>query len=725
MSEFDLPAAPRPIEDGSGLTIAGYGPLRFLARGGSATVYLAVRDSDGAEVAVKVHDGHAHRSDREVETRRLLDAAAHILPIVDSGSLTDGRAWIATPYARRGTVEDLRRAGPLPVELVTRIGIDTAQGLALAHAAGIVHADIKPSNLFVAEDGSTMVGDFGSAQTDPLATGAATMAMTLLFTAPEVLKGDAPTPRSDVYSLGLTLYALTTGRNPFEHEADTGIAQLAERITTGPAPQLPQDAPAWLADVVRRCTALDPNDRYPDASHVAADLDQRTATGPLPRTEHGRRPRARIAAAIAAVAIVGAVVIGAVIMSTERRAEAPTATAAKPAWQRQLGGAIGVTPGGYDSSARVDTRGRAVIAHTDLATGHLLLTRCLDPNCVRERTRVVSSEARSAYYPSLQLSKADHPVIAYQNSAVGALEVRRCADADCVRSTVLRVPLPEGLSATIQERFGPDHQLIPLDRNVSLVPRLVLRDDVPVVAFDEIRANPKDEQNPLIRVWVAMCTSSTCENWTNHPITDGAVPSLALDAQGRPVLAGSQVVLQNLSFGVVWIARCEDQNCMSVNTITTKAYASTMSLAVLPSGQLTAVGTSYNGGSEADGIWLVTCPATCTEATVTTRKLVERSQPDGYPSIGVRDGHVVIAFLTRRGNPPGVSLIECPEPTCGPTSRIVSINSLVPKRESVLDGGDDPSLAIDQDGTMVVSSSRFPPGENGAKLLVAGVRQRR
>jgi hypothetical protein len=304
-----------PIDATSELSVPGYGPLEFVARGGSSVVYRSRRLADGTEVAIKVLNYDGKSLERELIALSRLSNAPHVLDLLDHGHLPDGRAWIATLFAPLGTAQRLLDAGPLPPDVVVRMGCQAAEALHAAHAAGMVHCDVKPSNLLIDGSGAVQVSDFGIARLDPAATGPATMSMTLLYSAPEVLEGRTPTPQSDVYSLGLTMIALLNGAAPFAAEAGGGIAPLVDRICAGPVPSPPSGTPEWLVATLERCTQLHPEDRFESCAQLQQTLERQMA----PR--RSRRSKRVPAMVVLGVSLLGLAATGAAYLQTETGAQ--------------------------------------------------------------------------------------------------------------------------------------------------------------------------------------------------------------------------------------------------------------------------------------------------------------------------------------------------------------------------------------------------------------------
>ena len=305
----------------------GYTGLRLVGRGGTATVHRALRLADSTVVALKVLDhGEQTSYERQVRAAELLEDVDGVAATLDHGIAPDGRPFLVTTFIDGGSLADhLQRVGPLPPGRVTELGCTLTATLAAAHAAGVLHRDLKPSNVLLDADGAPVLSDFGAAGFIGSATSSATMAVTLLYAAPEVLEGASADERSDVYSLGVTLIAAATGRHPFggtDGIGTSGVAAVINRICAEGVPDVAVDGlPAGLAAVLRTSTELDPADRYPDASSFGAALAAVAAdpfTIPLGESRRRRARRRRrhsgmllgaLAAALAVVVVTGAVVL--------------------------------------------------------------------------------------------------------------------------------------------------------------------------------------------------------------------------------------------------------------------------------------------------------------------------------------------------------------------------------------------------------------------------------
>lgn len=274
------------------------GPYRVLGeigRGGMGVVFRAWDDRLQRPLAVKLLP-RSLRADEASRRRFLNEARAAsalehpaICTIYDLGETDDGQPFIAMAYYAGRTLEQRLAEGPVPVGEAVRWTLQVAQGLGRAHAAGIIHRDVKPSNLLLTEDGQIKILDFGVAKLE--AGTAATLSGTRLGTpaymAPEQARGEPVDGRADLFSLGAVLHELLTGARPFQGE--TPAAALAAVLFSEPPPvtgSRPGVSPE-LDRIVRRCLAKDREARYASAQELARELEavlQGSAAGPPPGT---------------------------------------------------------------------------------------------------------------------------------------------------------------------------------------------------------------------------------------------------------------------------------------------------------------------------------------------------------------------------------------------------------------------------------------------------------
>jgi serine/threonine-protein kinase len=212
-----------------------------------------------------------------------------------------GLPYLVMEYVPGGSLQErLDLEGPLSLTEVLRIGMQTASGLAAAHAQGLVHRDVKPANILL-EKGVERVRltDFGLARAvaDAALTVSGVVAGTPHYMAPEQARGEAIDHRADLFSLGSTLYAICTGHPPFRAESAVAVLRRVSDDAPRPIRELNPDVPEWLAAIITRLHAKDPARRFQSAAEVADLLGrclahvQQPLVLPLPQTELPYPPR--------------------------------------------------------------------------------------------------------------------------------------------------------------------------------------------------------------------------------------------------------------------------------------------------------------------------------------------------------------------------------------------------------------------------------------------------
>ncbi|MGH2724676.1 MAG: protein kinase domain-containing protein [Actinomycetota bacterium] len=286
-------------------TLAGRYELdRPLGSGGMGRVFLATDRVLGRSVAVKVLAPHLARDEHAVSRfrREARSAAglAHpaIVSVYDSGSENGWHYLVMEHVEGRTLGQVLREEGLLLAGRAAEIAAELARALSEAHAAGIVHRDVKPGNVMVTPDGEVKVVDFGiaGAVSSDSATETAAILGTVSYLAPEQVRGRPADPRSDLYALGVVLYEMLTGRPPFVADAPLAVAYKHVEEAPVPPSELNPDVPPALEAVVMRALAKDPQQRYPSAEAVLEDVDRfleepemaPTATVPLAGSSAGQ-----------------------------------------------------------------------------------------------------------------------------------------------------------------------------------------------------------------------------------------------------------------------------------------------------------------------------------------------------------------------------------------------------------------------------------------------------
>ena len=266
-----------------GRLISGrYRLIAPLGEGGMATIWRAVDEQLDREVAVKIlrpqfssDPGFAARFKQEARAAGGL-SHPNIVSVYDYGTDgADGEQYIVMELVDgRDLSTILRDRGSLSMDDSVRIAIGVASALEVAHRKGIVHRDVKPGNILITDGGDVKVTDFGIARavSEASMTVTGTTLGSVHYFSPEQARGDEVTGASDVYSLGIVLFEMLTGRRPFE--ADTAAAVALKRLNEDPPTPtaIGRPQPAGLEAIVMRALAREPADRFPDAGAMAEAL---------------------------------------------------------------------------------------------------------------------------------------------------------------------------------------------------------------------------------------------------------------------------------------------------------------------------------------------------------------------------------------------------------------------------------------------------------------------
>jgi serine/threonine-protein kinase len=317
-----------PLPDLLGEHFGRYRVDRVLGAGGMGVVYLAEDEQLGRTVALKVLPSDRFDDDdrrkRFIREARLAAQLSHpsIATIYDAGEIGE-RAFLAMEYVPGVSLREKLKDGPLDTREVTRIGKAIASGLAVAHAANIIHRDIKPENVIVGAGDVVKVLDFGAAklQRDLLAgtssadTGEGRIIGTPAYMSPEQAKGGRIDARSDVFSFGILLYEMTTGRRPFGGRTSLEVLVAIDRDEPEP---VSREAPA-LAAIIHRCLEKDPAKRVASAAELASKLQTLLDAPARSRSSAAFITRPRIAIAVAALACTVAIPITALRRSAGDR----------------------------------------------------------------------------------------------------------------------------------------------------------------------------------------------------------------------------------------------------------------------------------------------------------------------------------------------------------------------------------------------------------------------
>ena len=282
--------------------IGRYGILERIAAGGQATVYRAWDSESGQVVALKVLHPHlTHDADYikrfHLEARLSVNIThPNVISVFEVAQHGDNH-FISMEYLPESLSRVLEVQGRFPVDRAVNIAHQICRGLQAAYEAGVeVHRDIKPQNVLLATDGTMKLTDFGIARAADLSGLTATGAVvgTPHYMSPEQAKGERATSRSDIYSIGITLYQMLSGELPFI--GDTPMAVLEKHRTANPRKirQVRADVPRALESIIDRCLAKDPNRRYETPRELAQGLQEAVpaAVTPPPRPRAATPPPA-------------------------------------------------------------------------------------------------------------------------------------------------------------------------------------------------------------------------------------------------------------------------------------------------------------------------------------------------------------------------------------------------------------------------------------------------
>ncbi len=279
---------------------------RLIGSGGMGIVFKAYDSELNRAVAIKLLAPYlaAGGSARKRFAREARSAAGivddHVVPIHNVESESEPPFLVMQYIAGGSLQEKLDRGGPLEVSEVLRIGLQTAKGLAAAHAQGLIHRDVKPSNILLDEGVErALLTDFGLARTedDACLTRSGFQPGTPHYMSPEQVCGEAIDPRSDLFSLGCVLYALCTGRPPFRAETSYAVLRRITDESPRPIREVNPNIPEWLERIVLKLLEKSPDDRFESADGLAGVLAdclahvQNPASKTLPKSITELSPR--------------------------------------------------------------------------------------------------------------------------------------------------------------------------------------------------------------------------------------------------------------------------------------------------------------------------------------------------------------------------------------------------------------------------------------------------
>jgi serine/threonine protein kinase len=278
-----------------------FGPYKVLEKigeGGMAVVYRGVQESLERYVAIKVLRTELS-ADQEFIARFRQEALAvaqlshpNILHVYDAG-FAHGVYYIVMAYVDGGSLKDLIAQGPVEETFACSLAASLADALDYAHQQGLIHRDVKPSNVLLTRDGRPLLTDFGIAKLldeGQRLTRTGTSIGTPEYMAPEQAQGQAVDGRTDIYALGVVLYEMLAGWVPFS--AQTPIATLYRHVNEPPPPlkQINISVPEWLDAIVQKALAKRPLDRFQRASRMAEALRERQAPSAAEVARPAREP---------------------------------------------------------------------------------------------------------------------------------------------------------------------------------------------------------------------------------------------------------------------------------------------------------------------------------------------------------------------------------------------------------------------------------------------------
>ena len=306
LAQFVIPDLPGP-----GLHAGRFEIAECIGVGGMGAVYRAYDARLERDVALKfmsAHRGSPDQDNRLLREARAVAALEHpnICTVHEIGETAEGRSFIAMALYDGETLRERLKRGPPGRTAALDIAIQAARGLRAAHAHGIVHGDVKPGNIMVTSAGVVKLLDFGPAATSGTDIHRDGVPGTVSYMSPEQIRGMAPGPQSDLWSLGVVIYEMLAGMRPF---AD---GEPAERITSiledtpRPLRSIDRRVPVSLDRIVRCLLERDPAARYRTADELLHDLTQTAYEQTIPALLRSRRARLTVLAATLALLLGGA-----------------------------------------------------------------------------------------------------------------------------------------------------------------------------------------------------------------------------------------------------------------------------------------------------------------------------------------------------------------------------------------------------------------------------------
>ncbi len=308
-----------------GKTLSHYKIVSEIGRGGMGIVYRAYDQNLDREVAIKVlpkiiaSQVEHQRFEREAKAAGRLNHPS-IATIYDFDTTDPEHPLIVMELVDGSTVQDLIRDEKFEIEEIIRIAADIADGLDTAHVAGIIHRDVKPSNIMISESGRVKILDFGLAKhsegVDLTKSGSTTG--TAAYMSPEQITGKPVDVRTDIWSLGVMIYEMLTGKRPFAGEYEAAVGYSILNTDPNPASETRAEIPDRLLDIVSRTLNKDPDERHESAAHLRDELISLVAPHDSATKKYSAAKKSHTPVLIAGVVIIAVIAVAAMLYSKQQ-----------------------------------------------------------------------------------------------------------------------------------------------------------------------------------------------------------------------------------------------------------------------------------------------------------------------------------------------------------------------------------------------------------------------
>jgi serine/threonine-protein kinase len=258
--------------------VGRYEILEIIGTGATGRVARAHDSMIGRQVAIKLFSKELAKGDgrlRFLQEARVVGQLSHpsIITLHDMGiDEATQTPYLVMEFLDGQPLDRILEKGSLPFPRACSLVAEVACALAAAHRKGVIHGDVKPANVLITDDGRVKLMDFGMARLASHDSGASPLLGTPAYWCPEQILGKPQDARSDLFSLGVVLYEIVTGKRPFDAESLQAICGRVLSSTPLPASHANPSLPAGFDPIVARCLAKDPAARYPSAEALAADL---------------------------------------------------------------------------------------------------------------------------------------------------------------------------------------------------------------------------------------------------------------------------------------------------------------------------------------------------------------------------------------------------------------------------------------------------------------------